>query len=156
MISDREVIWRLLLAVLLSGLVGLEREASGRAAGFRTHILVCVGSTLIMLTALHLSELLRGVVPVDPGRFAAQVVSGIGFLGAGTIIQIRDSVKGLTTAASLWTAAGIGLAIGSGFYVGALATTALVLLVLFILSRVERRVVGSKRKPGGTEDVDIR
>lgn len=156
MISDREVVWRLLLAVLLSGLVGLEREASGRAAGFRTHILVCVGSTLIMLTALHLMELLRGVVAVDPGRFAAQVVSGIGFLGAGTIIQIRDSVKGLTTAASLWTAAGIGLAIGSGFYVGALATTALVLAVLFILSRVERRVVGSKRKPGGTEDVDIR
>ncbi len=156
MISDREVVWRLLLAVLLSGLVGIEREASGRAAGFRTHILVCVGSTLIMLTALHLMELLRGVVAVDPGRFAAQVVSGIGFLGAGTIIQIRDSVKGLTTAASLWTAAGIGLAIGSGFYVGALATTALVLAVLFILSRVERRVVGSKRKPGGTEDVDIR
>lgn len=156
MVSDSEVVWRLLLAVLLSGLVGIEREASGRAAGFRTHILVCVGSTLIMLTALHLMELLRGVVAVDPGRFAAQVVSGIGFLGAGTIIQIRDSVKGLTTAASLWTAAGIGLAIGSGFYVGALASTALVLAVLFILSRVERRVVGSKRKPGGTEDVDIR
>ena len=156
MLSNSEVIGRLLLAVLLSGLVGLEREASGRAAGFRTHILVCVGSTLIMLTALHLSELLRGVVAVDPGRFAAQVVSGIGFLGAGTIIQIRDSVKGLTTAASLWTAAGIGLAIGSGFYVGALATTTLVLAVLFILSRVERGVVGSKRKPGGHQDVDIR
>ena len=145
MISNTEVIGRLLLAALLSGFVGLEREASGRAAGFRTHILVCVGSTLIMLTALHLLDQFRGVAPIDPGRVAAQVVSGIGFLGAGTIIQTRDSIRGLTTAASLWTVAGIGLAVGSGFYSGALATTAIVLSVLFILSRVERKVVGSKR-----------
>jgi putative Mg2+ transporter-C (MgtC) family protein len=147
MISDNEVILRLLLSVLFSGLVGLEREVQGRAAGLRTHILVCTGSTLIMLTGLHLCALYQGVVEIDPGRIAAQVVSGIGFLGAGTIIQFRDSVKGLTTAASLWAAAGIGLAVGSGFYVGATVTTFIVLSVLFLLSRVERRVVGSKRPP---------
>ncbi len=146
MISDSEVIVRLVLALVLSGLVGLEREVSGRAAGFRTHILVCIGSTLIMLTSLHLFFYFHGMgVNVDPGRFAAQVVSGIGFLGAGTIIHIRDSVRGLTTAASLWVAAGIGLAVGSGFYVGALGATVLVLVVLFLLSHLERGVVGSKR-----------
>jgi len=145
MLSDTEVIFRLLFALVLSGLVGLEREVSGRAAGFRTHILVCIGSTLIMLTAIYLLEQYHDVANIDPGRVAAQVVSGIGFLGAGTIIQIRDSVRGLTTAASLWVAAGIGLAVGSGFYIGAIGTTVIVLIVLFFLSRVEREVVGSKR-----------
>ena len=149
MVSDQEVVLRLLLAVLFSGLIGLEREVSGRAAGFRTHILVCVGSTLVMLTAMHLVDLYRGVASIDPGRVAAQVVSGIGFLGAGTIIQIRDSVRGLTTAAGLWAAAGIGLAVGSGFYIGAVATTAIVLVVLFLLSRVEQSFVGSKNKNRG-------
>ena len=146
MISDKEVVVRLLLAVLFSGLIGLEREVSGRSAGLRTHILVCVGSTLIMLTAGHIFDLYHGVANVDPGRFAAQVVSGIGFLGAGTIIQYHDSVRGLTTAASLWAAAGLGLAIGSGFYIGAIATTVIVLIVLFILSRFEQRIVGTKKK----------
>lgn len=148
MISNQEVVVRLLLSVLLSGLVGLEREVSGRAAGFRTHILVCVGSALIMLTGIYMMETMKGVVQMDPARMAGQVVSGIGFLGAGTIIQFRDSVRGLTTAASLWTAAGIGLAVGCGFYVGALAATAIVLVVLLILSRLEQTVVGSKKKLG--------
>ncbi len=147
MVSDHIVVFRLLLAVLFSGLIGLEREVSGRAAGFRTHILVCVGSALMMLTGIHLFQTFRGMVEVDPGRIAAQVVSGIGFLGAGTIIQFRDSVRGLTTAASLWAAAGIGLAVGSGFYVGAAAGTVVVLLVLYLFSTVERHWVGSKRKP---------
>ena len=143
MVSDREVVVRLVLALVLSGLVGLEREAKGRAAGLRTHILVSVGSALIMLTGVHLMTLYRGVVEVDPGRLAAQVVSGIGFLGAGTIIQFRDSVRGLTTAASVWAAAGIGLAVGSGFYMGAMAATALVLAALLLLRSLEARV-GSK------------
>lgn len=147
MVSDHIVVFRLLLAVLLSGLIGLEREVSGRAAGFRTHILVCVGSALMMLTGIHLFQIFQGAVQIDPGRIAAQVVSGIGFLGAGTIIQFRDSVRGLTTAASLWAAAGIGLAVGSGFYVGAAATTVVVLLVLYLFSTVERHWVGSKQKP---------
>jgi len=152
MISDQEVIFRLLLSVLLSGLVGLEREIQGRAAGLRTHILVCVGSALVMLTAVHLVEAYRGVTPIDPGRMAAQVVSGIGFLGAGTIIQAGDSIRGLTTAASLWAVAGLGLAVGSGFYVGAASATMIVLGVLLILSRFERRVVGSKRERESREE----
>lgn len=146
MVSDTEVLVRLVLTAVLSGLVGLEREAKRRAAGLRTHILVAVGSALIMLTGVHMMALYRGVVEVDPGRLAAQVVSGIGFLGAGTIIQFRDSVRGLTTAASVWTAAGIGLAVGSGFYVGAVATTGLVLAVLLLLRSLEARV-GSKGRP---------
>lgn len=146
MISDREVILRLFLAALMSGLVGLEREVHGRAAGLRTHILVSVGSALMVLTGIHLFAMYHGVANIDPGRMAAQVVSGIGFLGAGTIIQIRESVRGLTTAACLWTAAGIGLAVGSGFYVGAFWTTLIVLVVLYLLSRIERHFVGSKRK----------
>ena len=148
MISEKEMVIRLILAFVLSGLVGLEREVSGRAAGFRTHILVCVGSALIVMTSIFLFQQCGGAGGgVDPSRIPAQVVSGIGFLGAGTIIQIRDSVRGLTTAASLWVAAGIGLAVGSGFYLGAFATTVLVLIVLFILPHIERGVVGSKR-PG--------
>lgn len=139
-ISDAEVVLRLLLAVLLSGLVGLEREAKGRAAGFRTHILVCAGSCLMMLTGIYLTDHYRGVVEVDPTRLAAQVVSGIGFLGAGTIIQFRDSVRGLTTAATVWAAAGIGLAVGAGFYVGAVSATGLALLVLMVLHRFEGKL----------------
>lgn len=144
MISNSEVILRLVLSVLLSGLVGLEREAKGRAAGLRTHMLVCVGSCLMTLTGVHLMDSYPGV-GIDPTRMAAQVISGIGFLGAGTIIQFRDSVKGLTTAASVWTAAGIGLAVGGGFYVGAVATTGLMLVVLLMLHRLEGRV-GPKSK----------
>ena len=146
MISDIEVLLRLLLAVLLSGLVGLEREAKGRAAGFRTHILVCTGSALIMMTSLSLYFQMGGKGSgVDASRIPAQVVSGIGFLGAGTIIQIRDSVRGLTTAASVWVAAGIGLAVGCGFYVGAVAATSLVLVVLLVLHGLEHRL-GAKTK----------
>jgi putative Mg2+ transporter-C (MgtC) family protein len=134
--STLETIGRILLAVFLSGIVGLEREAKGRAAGLRTHILVSVGSTLIMLLGLYLG----GSDQTDPTRLAAQVVSGIGFLGAGTILQSRDSIRGLTTAASLWASAGIGLAVGAGFYLGAVWTTGVVLATLILLSFVERRM----------------
>lgn len=139
MISDLEIVFRLLLATALSGLIGFEREITGRAAGFRTHILVCIGSTLIILTGIHMLAA-SGHANLDPTRMAAQVVSGIGFLGAGTIIQFKDSVRGLTTAASLWAVAGIGLAVGAGFYVGAFTTTGIVLLVLFVFTRIGRRV----------------
>lgn len=148
MITDMEIVLRLLLSVLLSGLVGLEREAKGRAAGFRTHILVCLGSTLIMLTGVYMAEHYRGSgLEVDPSRMAAQVVSGIGFLGAGTIIQFRDSVRGLTTAASVWAASGVGLAVGAGFYVGASATTVIVLVVLHVLHDFESRVSARVKSP---------
>ncbi|MBI3320560.1 MAG: MgtC/SapB family protein [Candidatus Omnitrophica bacterium] len=132
------VIQRLLLSAVLAGCVGYERERHGRAAGLRTHILVGVGSALIMLTALYLMEALAGRQALDPTRMAAQVVSGIGFLGAGTILRFRASIRGLTTAASLWAVAGIGLAIGSGFVVGAVTATAIVLLALFGLGNFER------------------
>ena len=148
MISNTEVILRLLLAVLLSGLVGLEREAKGRSAGLRTHMLVCAGSCLMMLTGIYLASHYRGTMDVDPTRLAAQVVSGIGFLGAGTIIQFRDSVRGLTTAASVWAAAGIGLAVGGGFYVGAVSTTVLVLVVLLVLHGLEQRLGAKSRSSG--------
>jgi len=138
MISDIDVIIRLIMAAILGGLIGFERESHGRAAGLRTHILVCLGSTLIMLTSMHVFELYKGVAEVDPGRIAAQVVTGVGFLGAGTIMRFRASVKGLTTAASLWVVAGIGLAIGSGMFSAAVSTTALVLIALFFFSKVQK------------------
>ena len=132
------MVLRLVTAVLLGGLIGFERERQGRAAGLRTHILVCLGSTLIMLTSIHIFDLYHTISEVDPGRIAAQVVTGVGFLGAGTIMRSRASVKGLTTAASLWVVAGIGLAIGSGMLKAAVTTTILALLVLFMLSKVQK------------------
>ncbi len=139
--SDFDLFLRLFLAAVLGGLVGLEREAHGRAAGLRTHILVCVGATLIMLTGVNLAMSFQYSSNIDPFRMAAQVVSGIGFLGAGTIIRFRASVKGLTTAASLWAVAAIGLSIGSGFYKGAFFATALVLVSLFALTRMESKII---------------
>ncbi|MCM8798626.1 MAG: MgtC/SapB family protein [Candidatus Omnitrophica bacterium] len=138
MLSDKEIIFRLILSVGLGGLIGLEREAHGRAAGLRTHILVCLGSCLIMFTSMYLYEIYKGLAQVDPARIAAQVVSGIGFLGAGTILRFRASVRGLTTAASLWTVAGLGLAIGSGFYKAAYFTTFFALLALVALNKLEK------------------
>jgi len=138
MLTDTDMVLRLVTAVLLGGLIGFERERQGRAAGLRTHILVCLGSTLIMLTSIHIFDLYHTISEVDPGRIAAQVVTGVGFLGAGTIMRSRASVKGLTTAASLWVVAGIGLAIGSGMLKAAVTTTILALLVLFMLSKVQK------------------
>lgn len=138
---ERELTWlvRILLAAFLSGLIGLEREMHGRAAGLRTHILVGIGSCLIMLTSFYVHQLYGS--PADPSRIAAQVVSGIGFLGAGTIIRFRASIRGLTTAASLWAVAGIGLAVGAGIFLPALFSTFVILFTLFILSEVERKTL---------------
>lgn len=141
MLSTAQIIVRLVLAFVLGGLIGMERELHGRAAGLRTHILVCLGSALIMLTSMHMFYLYRDITTIDPARIAAGVITGIGFLGAGTILRFRASVRGLTTAASLWAVAGIGLAVGSGFYLGAYITSALVLIVLFVLTRVEHALV---------------
>ncbi len=138
MIENTDVIYRLILAVILSGLIGLEREIHGREAGLRTHILVGIGASLIMLTSIYIASQYGVGNPADPGRVAAGVVTGIGFIGAGAIIRSRASIKGLTTAASLWATAGIGLAIGSGFYLGALITTILILFSLIFLGKIER------------------
>ena len=140
-LNDIDMMLRLFIAAILSGLIGYEREVHGRLAGFRTHILVGVGSTLIMLTSMYIFDIYRGHATPDPGRIAAQVVSGIGFLGAGTIIRFKASVRGLTTAASLWTVAGLGLAVGAGLFIPATFTTILVLAALFFLNRVERGMI---------------
>ena len=135
--TDLQMIVRLLLTLVLSGLIGLERQVHRRDAGLRTHILVALGSCLIMLTSLYVFDIYKDQVALDPVRIAAGVVTGIGFLGAGTIIREPDGVRGLTTAASLWVVAGIGLAVGVGFNRVAIYTTILVLIVLHFLRYVE-------------------
>ena len=139
MIVEWEMAIRLLMSCILGGLIGYEREAHRKTAGLRTHILVSIGSCLIMILSIKIYESVQGFTNADPTRLAAQVVSGIGFLGAGSIIKDGPSVKGLTTAASLWVVSGVGLAVGSGYYMGALMTTGLVFLTLTILSRFENK-----------------
>lgn len=141
MLNEWTIIFRLILAAVLSGIVGFEREFHGRAAGFRTHILLCVGTTLIMITSVHIFDVYSGRTPIDPARLAAGVVTGIGFLGAGTIMRYKASVRGLTTAASLWVVTGIGLAVGSGLYFGAVITTALAVITLMLFGRLEHSMI---------------
>lgn len=137
------VLIQLGVAAVLGGLVGLEREAANRPAGLRTHLLVCVGSALIMQVSMNMYDMVlaSGGGVADPGRIAAQVVSGIGFLGAGTIMREGLSIRGLTTAASLWVVAGVGLAVGAGMYVEALVVGVMVVLTLRFLSAVEDRFI---------------
>jgi putative Mg2+ transporter-C (MgtC) family protein len=138
-ISPLEVVGRMALALLLGAVVGAERERNERAAGLRTHALVCMGSSLIMLVSAYAFADFATIssVRMDPGRIAAQVVSGIGFLGAGTIILRREVVRGLTTAANLWVVAAIGLAAGAGMYLAAVAGSVGALAILVFLKRVE-------------------
>jgi len=137
MLTDAQIVLRLFLAAALGGIIGFEREKHHRGmAGFRTHILVSVGSALIMLVSMYIFDIYAGKVPVDPARIAAGVVTGIGFLGAGTIIRSGESVRGLTTAASLWTVSGIGLAVGCGFYIAAWATAIIAFSTLYFLRKV--------------------
>ena len=127
---------RLTLAVIFGGIIGLERGANKHQAGLRTHILVCLGAALAMLTNQYIIQTFPG--PADPARLGAQVISGIGFLGAGLIlVTSKNKVKGLTTAAGLWASACIGLAIGIGFYSGAVVAAVLVFVVLAQLTRLE-------------------
>lgn len=143
MVSNFELILRLLLSALVGGLIGLEREANNRPAGFRTHILVSIGSALIMLVS---SQAFIGLGHSDPSRLAAQVISGIGFLGAGTIIRDGSNIKGLTTAASIWVCSGLGLAIGAGYYVGGLVTAGITFASLTLLNKIEQTVLSKKYK----------
>lgn len=135
--TDIQIASRLVTAALLGGFIGLERQVQRHSAGLRTHILVCLGSCLIMLTSLYVFDIYSGRVNIDPGRIAAGVVTGIGFLGAGAVIREGEGVRGLTTAASIWVVAGIGLAVGCGFYSAGIFATGIVLLVLLILRRIE-------------------
>ena len=132
------VVLRIFTAFLIGGMLGWERGAKNRAAGLRTHMLVCVGACLIMLTNQFIYQVFN---TGDPVRMGAQVVSGIGFLGAGTIIVTRRSqIKGLTTAAGLWTAAGVGLALGIGFYEAAIVSAIAVMLVMTLMQRLDAQV----------------
>ncbi|NLK86791.1 MAG: MgtC/SapB family protein [Clostridiaceae bacterium] len=133
-----ESILRLMLAAALGGFIGYEREHTNRPAGFRTHILVCVGAALVMIVSQYLVYQFPGYT-VDPSRLGAQVISGIGFLGAGTIIRDGFNVRGLTTAASLWAVSCVGIAVGSGFYIGAVTATVFVFLTLITLKKAEKR-----------------
>ena len=150
--SDVQIFMRLLAALALGGLIGLERQLSRRHAGLRTHILVSLGSCLIMLTSLHVFDIYKNQANIDPSRIAAGVITGIGFLGAGAIIREPERIRGLTTAASLWVAAGIGLACGIGFYSAALFSTVLTLSALVFLRKLEDKVLTKEEKKGGTGD----
>ncbi|MDD5730744.1 MAG: MgtC/SapB family protein [Candidatus Omnitrophica bacterium] len=146
MLSDSQIIIRLTLSVFLSGMIGLERQIHRRSAGLRTHILVSMGSCLIMLTSMYVFGIYKNITSLDPTRIAAGVITGIGFLGAGAIIREREGIKGLTTAASLWVVAALGMAVGCGFYVASLFTTALTLIVLLFLRRIENVIFGEESK----------
>ena len=135
-------IFRLIEAAFLGGLIGLERERNNQPAGLRTHIILCLGSALLMEVSMRVAE---GSPTNDPGRIAAQVVSGIGFLGAGAILRMGASVRGLTTAASIWTTAGIGLAVGVGLHVEAVSVVVIMLVSLGLLKKVGRRISGRRR-----------
>lgn len=130
---------RLVLAAVLGGVIGMERELSGKPAGLRTVLLICVGATLFTELSLHLATIgEEGEFRSDPARLAAQIVPGIGFIGAGAILHGRGKVTGLTTAATLWTVTAIGIAIGSGAYIEAIGTTVMVLFALLLLAKFER------------------
>src|SRR5579884_826929 len=158
MLTPEEMLLRLVLATILGAVVGVERERLERAAGLRTHALVGVGAALFMLvSAFGFADVLdKPGVSLDPSRVAAQVVSGIGFLGAGTIILQREMVRGLTTAASVWAVAAIGLAVGGGLYLAAIAATVLVLLVLAGFKPIEQRLFTRRRLRTLTLVVDRR
>lgn len=132
-----DILFPLVLAAALSGLIGLEREFHGRAAGLRTHIMVCVGTTMAMLVSMALC---RSIAGLDPGRIAAGVLTGIGFLGAGAIVRLKNTHRGLTTAACIWFVAALGIAAGIGAYALAVSGTLLALAVLLLLKLAERGV----------------
>jgi putative Mg2+ transporter-C (MgtC) family protein len=140
MLPDQDIVLRLVLAAALGAAVGLERERLEWVAGLRTHMLVCLGSALVMIVSAYgFNDVISAYrIVLDPSRVAAQVVSGIGFLGAGTILFLRQQViRGLTTAASLWTVAAVGLAVGGGLYLAAIVTTALIVVILALVARLQ-------------------
>jgi putative Mg2+ transporter-C (MgtC) family protein len=133
---------KLLLAILCGGAIGFERELSRKAAGLRTNVLICMGSALFMIISRHIGG---GAPYTDPARLVAQVVTGIGFLGAGVILQARGSITGLTTAATIFVVGAVGIAIGEGMFGAALLSTALIIVVLVVLRRVERFILKRQR-----------
>lgn len=143
-LNEASIVLRVVLAAVLSGVLGLERTRKRRAAGFRTYILVCLGAAIAVMTGEYLTQRFPGV---DPSRLAAQVISGIGFLGAGTIIMTASrQVRGLTTAAGLWASACMGIAIGAGFYFGAIAVFLMMVLVMTIFEYVQNSYIARAKR----------
>jgi putative Mg2+ transporter-C (MgtC) family protein len=163
MISEWEIVLRLGLSAILGMVIGFERERQNQPAGLRTHTILAVGSCLAMTISINMSTQFMPTVSGDPSRIAAQVISGIGFLGAGAILRYGTNVKGLTTATSLWTIAIVGLAVGAGHYFAAIATTVFLLIVLTLLNILEKKlirvyttinvVVSAKNNPGLLDDM---
>ena len=131
--GEKEILIRLLLATIVGGITGIERERSNKVAGFRTHILVSLGACIASITSLDLFLQFHTISNLDPARLSAQVLSGIGFLGAGTIMKTSNRVVGLTTAAGIWSTACIGIAIGYGYYFLGMVSWLILLIVLYIL-----------------------
>lgn len=141
-----DLLAKLALATFLGGVVGWERETAGKPAGLRTNILICVGAAILADLSMHFARLAGATGLVgDPARLAAQIVSGVGFLGAGTIMQARGTVTGLTSAATLWVVAAIGMTAGAGAFIEATGATLLVLVILWPLGWVEDRIEAGRR-----------
>jgi len=137
-INSGTVLLRLGISFAAGTIIGFEREAHHQPAGLKTHILICIGSTLLMLLSIYIPQTYTSFQNGDPGRIAAQVVTGVGFIGAGAILRMGINVRGLTTAASIWAIAAIGLAIGAGMYLPAIISIALMLFVLIIVEQLEK------------------
>jgi putative Mg2+ transporter-C (MgtC) family protein len=138
-----ELVWKILLTVVLCGLIGFEREMRHKDAGLRTHILVGVGSALVVLTSFYIFDVYHQQTPIDPTRMIAGIITGIGFLCGGTIIRAGNQVTGLTTAATLWTVSGLGMAVAAGQYVAASLFT---LIIIFVLIGVRSFEIRMKNK----------
>jgi putative Mg2+ transporter-C (MgtC) family protein len=143
-ITTETILWRLLFSFFIGAIIGLERETHRQPAGLRTHILICLGASLIMLLSIYIPQTFQNFQNGDPGRIAAQVVSGIGFLGAGAIMKYGVNVKGLTTAASIWVIAALGLAIGAGMYIAAIIGTVILLISLVAMDIIEKKLFPGK------------
>jgi putative Mg2+ transporter-C (MgtC) family protein len=142
MISELDILIRLGVAAALGAIIGLEREKSGQPAGLRTHIILVIGAALAMMLSVNVALQYKDVANNgDPGRIAAQIVSGIGFLGAGAIMRYGTAVKGLTTATSLWTMAVVGMSVGLGYYIVSITATVLLFIVLFLLNKIEHHFI---------------
>lgn len=142
--GEKEILIRLLLATIVGGVTGIERERSNKVAGFRTHILVSLGACIASITSLDLFLQFYTISNLDPARLSAQVLSGIGFLGAGTIMKTSNRVVGLTTAAGIWSTACIGIAIGYGYYFLGLVSWLILLIVLYILKFIDSSLKKTK------------
>jgi len=150
LLSTHEITWqsaalRLFISLFLSAIIGLERKIHNQPAGLRTHILICMGSTLVMILSIYIPQVYAGNHTTDPGRIAAQVITGIGFLGAGAIIRIGGNVRGLTTAASIWAMSAVGLVIGAGMLIVGVISVFLIFFVLFVIDKIEDKILGDRQ-----------